>query len=292
MKKKNLAVLLTIAAVSSIFGGCGSSTESNTSAGSKAEENAAGTENTYDGEVTTIYAATSANPRPFTYIDENGDLVGQNIELIQAVFEKLPQYELVIEVTDFSSIFAGLDSGRYQLGVNNFAMNDERKEKYIFTDPEMVNQYIVVANEGVEAEKIEDLTELAGYTYVGGAGNDKTTVVENYNKEHPDDQINISYSEADLTTQLQSVESGTYDFLIIDAPMYYGFYKPEFQLNLKEYSLENVKSATYSYFIVGKGNEQLAEDINKALAEVFADGTSTEIDIRYLGQDYTPGIVE
>ncbi|MGN0141687.1 MAG: transporter substrate-binding domain-containing protein [Roseburia sp.] len=289
MKKKNiLAALLTVAAVVTALGGCGKSAESNAAA----KGNAEGTEGAADGEVTTIYAATSANPRPFTYIDDNGELVGQNIELIQAVFDKLPQYELKIEVTDFPSIFAGLDSGRYQLGINNFAMNDERKAKYIYTDPEMVNQYIVVANEKIDLEKIEDLTELAGYTYVGSAGNDKTTVIENYNEEHPDALINISYSDADLTTELQSVESGAYDFLIIDAPMYYGFYKPEFNLNLREYSLENVKSATYSYFIVGKGNEQLAEDINKALAEVFADGTSTEIDTRYLGADYTPGIAE
>lgn len=243
-------------------------------------------------EVITIYAATSASPRPFTYADENGNLVGHNIELIQAVFEKLPQYNLEIEITDFPSIFAGLDSGRYQLGINNFAMNDERKEKYIYTDPEMVNNYIAVTNKSVQIDEIKDLTELAGLNFVGSAGNDKTTVIENYNAEHPDQQINIVYTEADLVSELQSVESGQYDFLLIDGPMYYGYYEPEFNFDVNTYSLSNVKSATYSYFIVGKGQEQLAEDINKALAEVIEEGISTEISIRYLGQDYTPGIAD
>ena len=69
-------------------------------------------------EVRTIYAVTGASPRPFTYYGDDNELTGQNIELVTAIFDKLPQYELVWEVTDFPSIFAGLDSDKYQLGVN------------------------------------------------------------------------------------------------------------------------------------------------------------------------------
>ena len=294
MIKKFRKTIIAAASVAILLCGCGKAaasaksstlqTDTQSEAGSASSDDS----QAYTGEVRIIHAATGANPRPFTYIDDNGELVGQNIELIKAIFDKLPQYKLEIEKTEFASIFAGLDSGRYDLGINNFAMNDERKEKYIYTDPEMVNQYIVVANEKVDVDKITDLTELAGLTYTGGAGNDKTTLIENYNKDHAGQEIKINYTDSDVTTQLQSVESGTNDFLIIDEPMYNGFYKKEFNFNLKEYSLENVKSATYSYFIVSKGNEQLAEDINKAMKEVFADGTSKEIDIKYLGKDYTP----
>ncbi len=311
MKKENLKKLqlVVLAAATMVFAtGCGKAAEDNaaqtaaeaevtqeeTQEETQAVQETAESSDTQEpaGEVTTIYAATSAAPRPFTYQDESGELTGHNIELIKAVFDKLPQYKLEIEITEFSSIFAGLDADKYQLGVNNFAMNDERKEKYLYTDPEMVNNYIVVANENVNVEEITDMTELAGTSFIGGPGNDKTTVVETYNETHPDQLIEIVYDENPLLEQLQMVESGKADFLIIDAPMYYGYYQPEFNLNLKDFSLENVKSATYSYFIVNKGNEQLLEDINAALAEVIADGTSTEISIKYLGEDYSPGITE
>jgi len=63
-----------------------------------------------------IYAATGGSPRPFTYVDDSGKVVGHNIELVRAVFARLPQYKLEIEVTDFPSIFAGLDADRYQIG--------------------------------------------------------------------------------------------------------------------------------------------------------------------------------
>ena len=302
MKKKVISLVLSSLLALGALAGCGSSADTAEVAGEhRAEET---TEQTADGaqeaadnaeaagEVTVIHAATSGNPRPFTYIDEEGNLVGQNIELIKAVFDKLPQYELEIEVTEFPSIFTGIDAGIYDLGVNNIAKNPDREAKYLFTDPEMVNHYIAVVNKNIDITSIEDLTELAGTKYVGSAGNDKTTVVEKYNEEHPDKQITIDYTEAELLSQLYDVESGKEDFLIIDAPMYNGYYGPEFKFDVNTFDLTNVKSSSYSYFIVGKDNTKLAEDINAALKQVIEEGISTEIDIKYLGEDYSPIITE
>jgi polar amino acid transport system substrate-binding protein len=302
MKKKVISLVLSSLLALGALAGCGSSSDTAEVAGAQRAEEA--TEQTQDGaqdaadnteaagEVTVIHAATSGNPRPFTYIDEEGNLVGQNIELIKAVFDKLPQYELEIEVTEFPSIFTGIDAGIYDLGVNNIAKNPDREAKYLFTDPEMVNHYIAVVNKNIDITSIEDLTELAGKKYVGSAGNDKTTVVEKYNEEHPDKQITIDYTEAELLSQLYDVESGKEDFLIIDAPMYNGYYGPEFKFDVNTFDLTNVKSSSYSYFIVGKDNTKLAEDINAALKQVIEEGISTEIDIKYLGEDYSPIITE
>lgn len=302
MKKKVISLVLSSLLALGALAGCGSSADTAEVAGAQRAEEA--TEQTEDGaqdaadnaeaagEITVIHAATSGNPRPFTYIDEDGNLVGQNIELIKAVFDKLPQYELEIEVTEFPSIFTGIDAGIYDLGVNNIAKNPDREAKYLFTDPEMVNHYIAVVNKNIDITSIEDLTELAGTKYVGSAGNDKTTVVEKYNEEHPDKQITIDYTEAELLSQLYDVESGKEDFLIIDAPMYNGYYGPEFKFDVNTFDLTNVKSSSYSYFIVGKDNTKLAEDINAALKQVIEEGISTEIDIKYLGEDYSPIITE
>lgn len=290
MKKNIIKRIITLALTGTLLGatltGCGApAQQADNQASNQAASDQAGNQ-----EVRVIRAATSGNPRPFTYQDENGEIKGQNIELIQAVFDRLPQYELEIEVTEFASIFTGIDSGYYQLGVNNIARNPEREAKYLYTDPEMVNSYIVVANKNVDIDSIPDLSVLEGYTYIGTPGNDKTTVIETYNAENPDHQINIQYDENGVQQELSDVESGRVDFLIIDAPMYYGYYEPEFHLDVNTFDLSNVKSSTYSYFIVGKEDTQLAEDINRALYEVIADGTAAEINERYLGADYAPSL--
>lgn len=262
---------------------------SNSESGSVENEVA---EVTNEVEVRKIYAVTGASPRPFTYYGDDDQVIGQNIELVEAVFEKLPQYELVWEVTDFPSIFAGLDSDKYQLGVNNFAKNPEREEKYYFTDPIFSNAYIVVANKDVELPDSLSVEDLGGLKFVGQAAVNVTTLIENYNDTDPEKPIEINYTEEDLNIQLNDIQSGKYDFTIIDKPMYFGYYQPEFGYDLHAIELAGygVGEGMDSYLIVSRTeeNKQLVEDINKALREVIEEGKSKEINLKYFGDDYSP----
>nr|MCR5054077.1 transporter substrate-binding domain-containing protein [Lachnospiraceae bacterium] len=235
LAKKIVSIIAATALTAGMLAGCGAKAASDSTSVSDTENAAEDVAEVSTSDVTTIVAVTGASPRPFTYYDDNNELVGQNIELVNAIFEKLPQYELKWEVTDFPSIFAGLDSDRYQLGVNNFGMNDERKEKYLFSDPIFANQLIIVSGKDVDLPEGEELdySDLAGLEFVGQAAVNQTTNVENYNDENPDNPITLTYTEEDLANQLQAIQDGKYDFTTIDAPMYYGYYQPEFGLDLK-----------------------------------------------------------
>lgn len=279
INKKSVSALLAAVLSISVLTGCGSS---DSSQGSISDST----------ETTRVYAATSANPKPFTYVDDNNELTGHNIELLKAVFDKLPQYELIFETTDFTSIFAGLDSDRYQIGANNFTANDERKEKYLFSDAMFENCYVAVVASESTLKNIEDLSALTGKTYIGNAGINVTTAVEKYNENNPDNQIEMYYTEAEMIVQLQEVESGKYDFLLMDKPMF-NYYIKEYDLDVKCLELSGDVSAEimtqpYSYFLISKGNEQLLKDINKALAEVIEEGVSKKINEKYFDSDYTP----
>jgi polar amino acid transport system substrate-binding protein len=243
-----------------------------------------------------VRAATGGSPRPFTYVDDSGKLTGHNIELIEAVFARLPQYKLELEVTDFPSIFAGLDADRYQIGVNNFAENEERKQKYIFSDPIFNNVYVaaVASSNTALGSQIKTLRDLAGKTTANSVGINVATAIENYNKANPGALILQSYSDADLRVILQEVESGRWDFNLIDKPMF-EVYQKEFKLNLTGIEIgpelsSDIMQTPFSYFIVSKGNEQLAADMNRALREVILDGTSKRINEKYFGSDYSPDV--
>jgi polar amino acid transport system substrate-binding protein len=243
-----------------------------------------------------VRAATGGSPRPFTYADENGKLAGHNIELIQAIFDRLPQYRLELELTDFPSIFAGLDSDRYQIGVNNFAENEERKQKYIFSEPIFKNRYVaaVAASNTSLGSQVRTLRDLAGKTTANSVGINVATAIENYNKANPDAQIPQSYTDANLLVILQEVEQGKWDFNLIDKPMY-EVYQKEFKLNLKGLEIGDELSGSimrtpFSYLIISKGNEDLAADINRVLREIILDGTSKRINEKYFGSDYSPDV--
>jgi polar amino acid transport system substrate-binding protein len=243
---------------------------------------------------TVIYAATAGMPRPFTYVNEDNQLEGHNIELIKAIFERLPQYELRFEVTDFPSIFSGLDSDRYQLGVNNFGMNDERRQKYIFSDPIFKNTDIVAFSPSAKIPdgKISSFRQLAGLTTINATGNNASTILENYNKSNPDAQIKLNYTDADLVTQVQDVENGKYDFILLDKPLYDEYVKV-YDLKLKAVEitpelLAVITNSPYTYFIIAKGNEKLADEINGIYRELVKNGISKAINLKYFGSDYTP----
>lgn len=242
----------------------------------------------------TVVAATGGMPRPFSYVDESGKTTGHNIELIEAVFARLPQYRLQIEVTDFPSIFAGLDAGRYQIGVNNFAENEERKQKYIFSDPIFKNRYVaaVAATDTRLGGQITTFFDLAGLTTANQIGINGATAIENHNKANPNHKIIQTYSDADLAVQLREVESGKFDFNLIDKPLF-EYYQREFGFNLRGVELsaevsDGLMKTPFSYFIIGKGNDALVADINRALKEVILDGTSKRINEKYFGSDYSP----
>lgn len=295
MKKKQYRVVitaLTAFALASImvFAGCNKKdTAGSGGAGSGANSAA-------DSGVKTVYAATGGMPKPFSYVDESGKLVGHNIELVEEIFKRLPQYRLVLEATDFPSIFAGLDADRYQLGVNNFAINEERKEKYLFSDPIFVNRYIaaVAADNTALGDEIKTLGDLAGKSTLNTVGTNMATAAENYNKAYPEAPIKLYYGDVDILVQLQQVESGQYDFNLLDKPMF-DFYVRDFGLKLRGIELSpdvssGLMQTPYSYILISRGNEQIAADINKALREIIADGTSKRICEKYFGSDYSPGL--
>ena len=242
---------------------------------------------------TVVTVATSGSPKPFTYVDGRDQLTGQNIELLKAVFKKLPQYKLKLEKTEFDSIFSGLNSGRYQMGVNNIAKNPERQKNYLFSDPMFKNSYVVIyKSDNKEAKQADSWDDLAGHSTVGSTGVNTSTAIEEFNKKHPDKKIDLNYSEEDLTTQLQGVESGKYDFLLMDKPMF-EYYQKELGLKLTGKPVsgdleKELLSEPYSYFVFSKDQKQLQKDVNKALKEVTGDGTSKKINEKYFGEDYSP----
>lgn len=279
---KNILLGIVLLTIVGMLAACGGGKEK---ANNQASE-------TSDQEKKKIVVATAAMPKPFTYVDDSGELTGYDIEVAKAVFKKLPQYEVEFQKTEFPSVLAGLDSGMYQLGANNFAYNDERAEKYIYSDPIFENQFVIAVRE--DNTDIKSFSDLAGKKTENQPGVNFTTAMENYNKNNSGNKINLKYTDADVFAMLQNVESGKMDFNLIDKAMLQ-MYINEFGLKLKAIPLSEdeqkmISESTYSYFLVSKGEEgeKLVKDVNKAIKEVIEDGTVSEISKKFFGEDFAP----
>ena len=136
---KNLTKLtaLTLTAALALTA-CGSSA----AATAPAEESAAGsTAEAASGDLLseiqakgTITVAMEGTWAPWTYHDENDNLVGYDVEVATEIAKKLGVEPQFVE-GEWDGLLAGLDAGRYDIMVNGVDITPERAEKYDFSTP-------------------------------------------------------------------------------------------------------------------------------------------------------------
>lgn len=143
----------------------------------------------------TVKAGTGANVKPYTYVGDDNETTGYDVEVLKEVFDRLDGYDLQIEVTDIPSVFSGVTSGTYQIGVNNFSYNEEREKSYLYSYPYDKIGYVFVTKKG--APEVKTFADAAGKSFEGQSGVSVTTAIESWNEKNPDKKIDITYTDAD-----------------------------------------------------------------------------------------------
>ncbi|MDR0636248.1 MAG: transporter substrate-binding domain-containing protein [Treponema sp.] len=240
--------------------------------------------------VTTITVGTAGGPVPYGWTNPDGTLDGYDSAVIAAVDELLPQYTFKVEVTEFPSIFVGLDSGRYQIGVNNISWRKEREEKYLFAK----NHYIY-NNTGIVVRK--GRTDISGINDLGGKTDIATPdgafpqlFVEEYNEAYPDNPIKITYSDEDALRIYQRIADGSLDF-ILSEEVSVTLREQEFGIDVDFISLpkeeqEKIQNPK-SYFLFPRTpeGEKIRAAVDGAFETLIANGKLKELSIKYFGSD-------
>ena len=79
--------------------------------------------------------------QPWTYHDENDNLVGYDGEVATEIAKKLGVEPQFVE-GEWDGLLAGLDAGRYDIMVNGVDITPERAEKYDFSTPYAFNRCV------------------------------------------------------------------------------------------------------------------------------------------------------
>jgi polar amino acid transport system substrate-binding protein len=291
--KKLLATGLSAVLFAGILAGCGSTSAASSQTGDTDKVDTVEAESTDAAETTDkiiVKAATGGSPKPYIYVGDDDEVTGYDAEVLKEVFNRLPQYELQFEVTDFGSVFSGLNSSSYQIGVNNFSYNEERAESFLYSYPYDKISYVFVTKTG--EPQITSFADAAGKTLEGNTGVSVTNAVESWNEQNPDQAIDISYTEADTAVILQHIEDGSVEFGIIDLAMYVA-YVDEYGFDLQSYTVGDddaklIADNSYAYYIFPKDQSELRDEIDDVLKELKADGTLTKLSQEFFGADTAP----
>lgn len=293
MKKRNLLKTLLAAGLTiALLIGCGSNAgqESTDNSEKTEQESTDNTEDTTAADVKTIKVATSGTTNPYTTIGDNGENTGYDIEVLKAIFEKLPQYKLEFVTTDFASIFEGTLSGSYDIAVNNFSYNEERAESYLYSYPYDEISYVWVTKKGDDS--IHSFETAAGKSTIVSSGVSITVAEEKWNEENPDKQHDLTYSEQETPVTLQQIADGSVDYAIIDLAMYKAYqdiYKYDIQAtDLSEEDTNRIAENNYAYYLFAYDHKDLRDEVNSVLKELKADGTLAKLGEEWFGRDTSP----
>lgn len=242
---------------------------------------------------TVIKVATDSDTAPFTY-KENDTFKGYDIDVVKAIFKDSKKYKVEFVTTAFDSILTGVDADRYQIAANDFNYNEERAEKYLFSDPISKSNYAITSAEGTSYDSLDD---LSGKSTEVISGSNYAQVLEKWNDENPDKEpikINYASSSTGLTTRVQHIENGTINFILYDAiSSNYLVEDQGFNLTVTNVT-DDIGGATdgleYLLFADTDEGTKLQKFVNKRIKELKDDGTLAELSEQYFGGDFVSTI--
>ena len=143
-KKGLFKVVAPLAAAAMLLTACGADDSSNSSSSGD--------------EITKLVAGTEATFAPFEYMDESGEIVGIDREILDAIAEETG-VEIEMRNVGWDPLFSQVKNNEIEVGASAITINDKRKETYDFTVPYFeATQVIVVKNDST----VESLADLDG----------------------------------------------------------------------------------------------------------------------------------
>ena len=276
--KKITALLLGTAMMLSLAA-CGSSASVSESTASSTSE-AASTEASAEtaGELTTVNAgkltmSTTAAFPPYEMTDDNGNYVGIDIEVAQAIADKLG-LELQVDDMDFDAALLAAQSGKSDMVMAGVTVTEERQTVMDFSNTYATGIQVVIVPEDSDIASIDDMTGKM-------IGVQRGTTGDLYCSASVEDggfgEENVTPYDNGLTA-VQALMNGQVDCVVIDnAPA------QEFVAANPGLKILDTEYANEEYAIgVAKGNAQLLDAINGALEELQADGTVQSIVDKYI----------
>ncbi len=235
----------------------------------------------WDGKVLRIGVDDSYPP--MEYRDDKNKLVGFDVDLAEALAQKLgvkTEYTPII----FDGIFAALDTNKYDIIVSSVSMTKSRTEKYLFTKPYLANgQYIVVAPGNNSINKLED---LKGKKIGVQRGTTASSSADKYKS-----QIGFEVVSYDQVIQpFADLKTGRLDAVVADGMVAEDYAAKD----SSSFKVSSVKLTNEPISIcMTKANSDLQSKLNKALEEIKADGTLKKISEKWNnGKDLTNNIDE
>ena len=279
MKRRTFISLMSVMAAAGVLTLAGCSSNSGSSAAASGAASSAASTGAAD-QLAAIQAngklvvALEGAWQPWSYHDESDTLVGYDVEVSRAIAEKLGVEPEYVE-SDWDSLFAGLDAGRFDIVCNGVEVTDERAKTYDFTTPYgYIHTALAVRKDNEDIKSFED---LKGNTTANSLASTYMELAESYG-------ATVQGIDT-LEETIQLLTAGRIDATLNADVSFYDYLNVHPDADFK--LVAQTEDASHVAIPVRKGDDSasLLEAINTAIEELRADGTLKALGEKYFGQD-------
>lgn len=264
MKNKLTKIVSTFALGALLLAACGNEESAPTPEGTQGSAS----------DIEKIVVGTEGTYAPYSYHDESGELVGYDIDIARAVGEEIGAEVEFMEVK-WEGLLQGIDTGQIDVVFNQVGVSEERKEKYLFTEPYLYGYPVLVTRK--DNTTIHSFEDAEGF---------KTALNVSTNYARIADEYGVSYiSSETYNNAIELLLSERIDLIINDGIAFADLKKerPDIPLEIRaQLDQPSVIAAP-----VKKDNVELQEAISEALKTLSDNGTLTELSEKYLGEDFS-----
>lgn len=247
-------------ALTALLFGCGG--------GSKDSESAGGNESSDGDDKKKFVVGTDATYAPMEYMDNNGNIVGIDIDVVEAIAEEAG-FEVEFKNIGWEPLFPAVENGEVDFAVSSITITEERQETFDFSEPYYIANQVILVKEGSDIKSFKDLKDKKTSLQINTTGHTMLKEIQGKTSSK------IIASET-MPLAIEELLNGNAEAAVGDNSTVNEYIKnnPNVEVEIVE---DDSAEKEYYGLMVKKGNSEVVNLLNDGIQKIKESGKLKEI---------------
>ncbi|MCM3710172.1 basic amino acid ABC transporter substrate-binding protein [Sporosarcina luteola] len=215
-----------------------------------------------------LVVGTDATYAPMEFMDEKGNIVGIDIDIVNAIAEAAG-FEVEYKNYGWDPLFPAVDNGEVDFAVSSITITEEREKSFDFSDPYFVANQLILVPEDSDVESFDDLADKRVSVQISTTGH---KVVQDLLGKTSSKIVAAETMPLAITEMV----NGNADASVGDNAVIIEYQTQNPNVKLKTVEDDSFEKEYYG-LMVKKGNQEILDLLNDGIEKIKANGKLKEI---------------